>query len=101
MSSSASEFAEPIAVDVHVSADALTVMLADGRSISAPIEWYPRLQNGTAKERRRWELIGSGRGVHWPDLDEDISVEALLRGQRSNESRSSLQAWLATRGPNL
>src|SRR5436309_3262486 len=76
---------------------ALTFELEDGRSVTAPLDWYPRLKAGTAKERGHWELIGIGRGVHWPDLDEDISVENLLLGQRSRESQGAFQAWLASR----
>ena len=97
MSTSPSEFVRPLAVDVEVSEDTLSVHLSDGRTISAPVLWYPRLANGTSRERSRWELVGSGHGVHWPDLDEDISVEALLNGRRSNESPASLKKWLATR----
>lgn len=77
----------------------LTVELDDGRIISAPISWFPRLQHGTAKERGFWRLIGSGRGIHWPDLDEDISVENLLTGKRSRETERSLQKWLDGRSP--
>ena len=98
MNSSASELTRPLAADVDVSDDELIVHLTDGRSISAPITWYPRLANGTAQERANWMLTGSGHGVHWPDLDEDISVEALLEGRRSNESSSSLKKWLTGRG---
>lgn len=98
MSSSANELTRPLAADVHVSDDELIVHLMDGRSISAPITWYPRLASGTAQERANWSLIGSGHGVNWPDLDEDISVEALLEGRRSTESSSSLKKWLAARG---
>ena len=71
--------------------------LEDGRVVSVPLEWYPRLAEGTGAERRRWELIGPGIGIHWPDLDEDISVENLLRGQPSGESQKSLQRWLDQR----
>lgn len=98
MNSSASEFTRPLAADVDVSDDELIVHLTDGRSISVPITWYPRLANGTPQERANWTLTGSGHGVHWPDLDEDISVEALLEGRRSNESSSSLKKWLTARG---
>jgi len=76
----------------------LTVDLADGRSISAPLAWYPRLGHGTAAERANWRLIGRGEGVHWPDLDEDISVDNLLSGARSGESPKSFERWLAARG---
>jgi hypothetical protein len=97
MSTSPNEFARPVAVDVEVSEDTLTVHLSDGRSIAAPVIWYPRLADGTAQERALWELVGSGHGIHWPALDEDISVEALLVGQRSTEAASSLKKWLSTR----
>src|SRR6266550_5509683 len=82
---------------VKVTADSLLVELRDGRIVSVPISWYPRLAHGTASERRRWELIGPGIGIHWPALDEDISVEALLLGLASNESTASLQRWRAAR----
>ena len=98
MSTSANELPQALAVDVNVSADALTVSLADGRVISAPLDWYPRLAHGTPAERRRWRLSGKGQGIHWPDLDEDISVDALLGGHRSNESPTSLKRWLTKRG---
>lgn len=82
---------------VKVTEHALVVELRDGRSVSVPIEWYPRLAEGRPSERRRWELIGPGIGIHWPDLDEDISVEGLLLGLASNESQASLQRWRASR----
>lgn len=97
MSSSANELVEPLAVDVAVSGESLTVTLSDGRTISAPLAWYPRLAHGTPTERRRWQLIGKGQGIHWPDLDEDISVETLLQGRRSKESEPSLKRWLGER----
>ena len=70
---------EPIAVDVDCGEDSLAVRLADGREISVPIEWFPRLRNARAEQRRNWRFIGGGIGIHWPDIDEDISVETLLR----------------------
>jgi len=82
---------------VIVSADALTVDLADGRTISAPLAWYPRLLHGSLPERRNWRLIGEGEGIHWPDLDEDISIENLILGQPSGESQRSFKEWLETR----
>jgi Protein of unknown function (DUF2442) len=97
MSTSPSEITRPTAVDVQVSEETLTVRLADGRSIAVPVTWYPRLADGTPVERARWELIGSGHGIHWPDLEEDISVEALLAGRRSSEVPSSLKKWVSTR----
>jgi len=84
-------------MQVSVTDDTLTVELSDGRSISAPLAWYPRLLHGTVEERRRWRLIGQGLGIHWPDLDEDVSVENLLLGRPSAESQNSLKKWLAQR----
>jgi len=69
----------------------------DGRTVSVPIAWFPRLMHGSPPERSNWRLIGRGEGVHWPDLDEDISVEDLLAGYGSGESQSSLQNWLQSR----
>lgn len=77
--------------------DAMTVRLDDGRTLSVPLAWYPRLLHGTPAERGRYELIGDGEGIHWPDLDEDISVEGLLAGRRSAESAGSLAKWLQGR----
>ena len=88
---------KPLAADVKVTSEALTVHLQDGRALSVPLSWYPRLAEGSPAERREWVLIGPGIGVHWPLLDEDISVEALLRGLGSNEGTSSLQRWRASR----
>lgn len=81
------------AVSVHFSEDSLTVRLDDGRSLSVPLAWYPRLLDGIATERANYELIGEGEGIHWPELDEDISVEGLLAGRRSAESAASLANW--------
>jgi len=69
---------EPLAVDVSFSPDALHVVLADGREVSAPLEWFPRLRAATSEQKRNWRLIGKGIGIHWEDVDEDISVESLL-----------------------
>ena len=69
---------EPLAVDVSFSTDALRVVLADGREISAPLEWFPRLRAATDEQKKNWRLIGRGIGIHWKDIDEDISVESLL-----------------------
>ena len=85
------------AQDVTVTEDALTVELSDGRSISVPLAWYPRLGHGTPEERANYRLVGQGTGIHWPALDEDISVENLLTGQASRESQRSLKRWLAQR----
>ncbi|HEV7747475.1 MAG TPA: DUF2442 domain-containing protein [Pyrinomonadaceae bacterium] len=77
--------------------DSLTVDLSDGRSISVPLTWYPRLLHGTLKERNNWRLIGNAEGIRWPDLDEDVSVESLLRGKPSGESEASFRKWLEKR----
>jgi hypothetical protein len=98
MSSSALEAQAAMAHRVDVSEDALTVALTDGRTLSVPLAWYPRLWHGTVQERGRWRLIGGGQGIHWPDLDEDIRVDGLLGGRRSGESQASLKRWLEGRG---
>ena len=85
------------AKSVVITADTLTVDLKDGRSMSVPLAWYPRLLHGTPEERKNWRLIGNAEGIHWPDLDEDISVENLLLGRPSGESQASLRKWLAKR----
>jgi hypothetical protein len=94
---SQTEIAIPNAQHVTVSDEALTVELEDGRTLSAPLGWYPRLAHSTPAERNRWRLIGQGIGIHWQDLDEDISIEGLLLGRRSGESQRSLQRWLEAR----
>ncbi len=70
---------DPTAIDVSVTDDALRVTLADGRELTAPLEWFPRLRDATPAQRSNWRLIGRGQGMHWPELDEDISVAGLLR----------------------
>jgi hypothetical protein len=80
MSISANELGQPAATHVSVTETTIDIKLSDGRSLSVPISWYPRLEHGTEAERDNWTLIGSGLGIHWPDLDEDISVEALIAG---------------------
>jgi hypothetical protein len=97
MSSFTVDTGSAVAVDVCVTADSVSVELADGRTIAAPLAWYPRLAHGTAKERKTWRFVGGGRGIHWPDLDEDISVANLLSGQPSGESQASLKEWLVGR----
>ncbi|HEY1380706.1 MAG TPA: DUF2442 domain-containing protein [Gemmataceae bacterium] len=86
-----------LATAVEVTDDTLAVQLADGRTIAAPLAWYPRLMYATAAERNSWRLIGGGRGVHWPAVDEDVSVANLLAGQPSAESQTSFKKWLAGR----
>ncbi|MGF1613422.1 MAG: DUF2442 domain-containing protein [Gammaproteobacteria bacterium] len=97
MSISIEQIDRPAALNVVVSDDTLMVELKDGRTLSVPVSWYPRLENATVAERQSWELIGSGAGIHWEVVDEDISVEALLAGKPSNESQASLKRWLANR----
>ncbi|HIE12730.1 MAG TPA: DUF2442 domain-containing protein [Desulfotomaculum sp.] len=84
-------------VNVTVTDDTLSVDLEDGRTVSAPIGWYPRLAYGTPTERANFEISGAGYGVHWPDLDEDIGVEGLLLGKKSRESPASFEQWLERR----
>ncbi|NOZ27584.1 MAG: DUF2442 domain-containing protein [Chloroflexi bacterium] len=83
---------------VKVTAEELIVELDDGRTISVPLAWFPRLLHGRPEERANWRLIGDGEGIHWPDLDEDIEVQHLLAGIPSQESQRSLQKWLKRRG---
>ncbi len=97
MSSSAIEIRLPSVSDVMVTADTLTVELSDGRTLSVPLAWYPRLIHATPAERDDWRSIGSGEGIHWPQLDEDISVEGLIAGHPSGESKASLERWLQQR----
>lgn len=84
-------------VDVQVTDDTLSVDLEDGRTISVPIGWYPRLAYGAAAERANWRISGAGYGIHWPDLDEDLGVEGLLLGRQSAESPASFDRWLQRR----
>ena len=87
MTSSAPE-TDPRAIDVSCSDDELSVVLADGRRISAPLVWFPRLLTATPSQRAHYELLGDGHGIHWPDVDEDLSVEGLLRGARAPGSKN-------------
>ncbi|PYP84384.1 MAG: DUF2442 domain-containing protein [Blastocatellia bacterium AA13] len=89
--------AEAKAQDITITEDTLAVDLTDGRTISVPLVWYPRLMHGTEKERNNWRFIGDNEGIHWPDLDEDISIENLLMGKPSGESQSSFKRWLEGR----
>ena len=95
------EQTEARAQRVKLTADSLTVDLIDGRTISVPLAWFPRLLHGSGAERNNWRLIAQGEGIHWTDLDEDISVEGLLLGQQSRESHASLEKWLQGRHRNL
>ena len=91
---------EVYAQDVTITEDTFTVDLKDGRTISAPLAWYPRLLNSTLEERQTWRLIGGGEGIHWSDPDEDISVRDLLAGKRSGESQTSFKKWLERKSRN-
>jgi hypothetical protein len=77
--------------------DTLSADLSDGRTISVPLAWYPRLISASVAERNNWRLIASGEGIHWPELDEDISIKNLIIGEPSGESQKSLQRWLNAR----
>ena len=97
MSTSGIETREATALRVSVGEDALVVDLTDGRTITAPVAWFPRLAHGSPEERSNWRLLGQGEGIHWPDLDEDISVASLLAGRPSGETQDSLRRWLRER----
>jgi len=81
MSTSAAS-SEPLAIDASFSVSALRVVLTDGREIAVPLEWFPRLRDATPQQRQNWRLIGGGVGIHWEDVDEDVSVASLLKGLR-------------------
>jgi len=82
---------------IEITDDTLSVDLSDGRTISVPLAWYPRLLHSSVNERNSWRLIGSGDGIHWHQLDEDISVKNIILGQPSGESQTSFQRWLNER----
>ena len=88
------EIIVPDAMAIEITDDTLAAELSDGRTISVPLSWYPRLVHATPEERNNWELIGTGEGIHWPDLDEDLSVEGFLAGRKSGESPRSFKRWL-------
>ena len=85
----------PEALNVLLTDDTLSVDLSDGRSISVPLAWFPRLLHSAEQERNNWRLIGKGHGIHWEDIDEDISIEGLIAGRPSGESQESFKKWLA------
>ena len=91
------EFEIPAVRSVRPTEDTLAVDLDDGRSLSVPLAWYPRLLHATNEERAAWRIVGRGHGLHWDALDEDISIENLLAGHRSGESQQSFERWLAAR----
>jgi len=88
---------EPTAVAIQVTDDELIVSLLDGRRLSVPLAWYPRLLQAKPEERNNWRLLGEGYAIEWPDLDEHIGVEGLLAGRPSGESQASLNRWLVSR----
>lgn len=98
MTSSVAPIEMSPARDVRTDDESLTVVLADGRVITTPLDWYPRLAHGTLQERARWEPIGDGVAIHWPDLDETIGVEGLIAGHKSGESGPSFKRWLVIQG---
>ncbi|MBM4276217.1 MAG: DUF2442 domain-containing protein [Deltaproteobacteria bacterium] len=100
MHTSAVELRLPNIENLIVTEDTLTVELSDGRTISVPLAWLSRISHATPKERRNWRLIGKGQGIHWEELDEDISVEGLLAGKSSGESLNSFRKWLLLRSIN-
>ncbi len=97
MSSSQGDPRPAQALHVTVTDDTVTVDLVDGRTLSVPLAWFPRLAHGSPAEREQWRLVGRGEGIHWTGLDEDISVEGLLAGRASAESQASLERWLRSR----
>lgn len=88
---------EPLVTEVTVTTEKLIVDLADGRSLSVPLAWYPRLLHASPEERQNWQLLGDGYAIEWADLDEHIGIEGLLAGKRSGESPRSFERWLAAR----
>ena len=97
MLTSMNEIEVPAVVNAVATEDTLSVDLSDGRSLSVPLAWYPRLLNASQKERSNWRVIGQGHGLHWESIDEDISIENLLAGRPSGESQKSFERWLVTR----
>lgn len=87
----------PSIENIRVTEDTLSIDLSDGRTVSVPTAWYPRLTHATPDEKKNWRLIGRGHGIHWEDIDEDISVENLLVGKPSGESQVSFKKWLRDR----
>jgi hypothetical protein len=97
MRTSATGSSVPEAASVTITRDSLTVNLGDGRTITVPFAWFPRLLHGSPPERKKWKIISRGKGIHWEELDEDISVEGLLAGRGSQESQQSFKKWLQYR----
>ena len=99
MSSLGVDIQEARALSLSLSDEGLSVDLVDGRTVIVPLVWYPRLWHGSKQERNNFEIFGDGAYIHWPDLDEDLTVAGLLEGKRSGESAPSLKKWLASRKP--
>jgi hypothetical protein len=97
MSTSKIELEQALAYSVRISDEALIVDLEDGRTITTPLAWFPRLAHGSFSERENWRLIAHGEGIHWPELDEDVSVASLLAGRKSGETQQSFRRWLDRR----
>jgi Protein of unknown function (DUF2442) len=89
--------AEPIVKSLAVSDETLAVFLDDGRQLTIPLSWYPRLEQGSKQERSNWKILGGGYAIEWPGLDEHIGIEGLLAGRRSGESQKSFEKWLTSR----
>jgi len=97
MPTSAVELSLPNIENLTITEETLTVELSDGRTLSVPLAWFPRLLHASPKERLNWRLIGKGHGIHWEDIDEDISLEGLLIGRPSGESQTSFKKWIEGR----
>ena len=97
MNFSSTEVGDARAQAVEVREDTIVLDLVDGRTMTVPIVWYPRLWHGVKEERAHFELLDEGRYIHWPDLDEDLSIEGMVAGRRSGENAESLRKWLAKR----
>ena len=98
MRTSVPERRDALAMRARIVDDTIVIDLSDGRTVGAPLAWYPRLLRASVRERRNWRLTGGGEGIHWPDLDEDLSVAGVLAGRPSGESQASFEKWLASRG---
>ena len=101
MRTSTVEIQIPDAESVTVTEDTLSVDLSDGRTLEVPLAWFPRLLHASREERNHWRLIGKGQGIHWEEIDEDISIEGLLSGKPSGESQNSFEKWLKERSACL
>ncbi len=97
MNTLAIEISKSLIESVSFTEDSLIADLSDGRTITLPLAWYPRLTHATATERENWRLIGRGEGIHWPELDEDVSIENIIIGRPSGENQRSINAWLNQR----